>query len=144
MLRPSILSMSVNVGEVTCHPGGSHVELDVLMEATSMATSSSRDEYKATFTPTIKHVYLRHLLVNLGWLIWVYKCSPLLTSTLMVKVHWTRNQVFYVYTEHIKVHYHYARQRLHVKKITLACVPTHHNVAEDFTKPLSREKFEAF
>ena len=30
MLRPSIPPMSVGVGEVTRHPGGSHVELDVL------------------------------------------------------------------------------------------------------------------
>ena len=34
MLRPSIPPMSVGVGEVTHHPGGSLVELDVLTRET--------------------------------------------------------------------------------------------------------------
>ncbi|MCO5587782.1 hypothetical protein L7F22_041734 [Adiantum nelumboides] len=61
-------------------------------------------------------------------------------STLAV----TRNPVFHACTKHIEVHYHYVRERLSAKEINLDYVPTQDNLADLFTKPLSREKFEAF
>ncbi|MCO5563759.1 hypothetical protein L7F22_017406 [Adiantum nelumboides] len=55
-----------------------------------------------------------------------------------------RNPVFHVCTKHIEVHYHYVRERLTAGEINLAYVPTQDNVADLFTKALSREKLEAF
>ncbi|MCO5586031.1 hypothetical protein L7F22_039968 [Adiantum nelumboides] len=55
-----------------------------------------------------------------------------------------RNPVFYACTKHIEVHYHYVRERLSAGEISLAYVPTHDNLADLFTKALSREKLEAF
>ncbi|MCO5596377.1 hypothetical protein L7F22_050438 [Adiantum nelumboides] len=61
-------------------------------------------------------------------------------STLAV----ARNPVFHARTKHIEVHYHYVRERLSAREISLAYVPTQDNLADLFTKALSREKLEAF
>ncbi|MCO5581661.1 hypothetical protein L7F22_035550 [Adiantum nelumboides] len=55
-----------------------------------------------------------------------------------------RNPVFHARTKHNKVHYHYVRERLSTREISLAYVPTQDNLADLFTKALSREKLEAF
>ncbi|MCO5604708.1 hypothetical protein L7F22_058878 [Adiantum nelumboides] len=55
-----------------------------------------------------------------------------------------RNPIFYARTKHIEVHYHYVRERLSAGEISLAYVPTQDNLADLFTKALSREKLEAF
>ncbi|MCO5591461.1 hypothetical protein L7F22_045444 [Adiantum nelumboides] len=54
-----------------------------------------------------------------------------------------RNPVFHACTKHIEGHYHYVRERLLAGEISLAYVPTHDNLADLFTKALSREKLEA-
>ncbi|MCO5551913.1 hypothetical protein L7F22_005420 [Adiantum nelumboides] len=55
-----------------------------------------------------------------------------------------RNPVFHARTKHIEVHYHYVRERLLARDISLAYVPPQDNLADLFTKTLSREKLEAF
>ena len=55
-----------------------------------------------------------------------------------------RNPVFHARMKHIEVHYHYVRERLSAGEISLVYVPTQDNLADLFTKALSREKFEAF
>ena len=66
-------------------------------------------------------------------------------STLTVRGHWQlRETQFHARTKHIEVHYHYARESLSAGEISLAYVPTQDNLADLFTKALSREKFEAF
>ncbi|MCO5595579.1 hypothetical protein L7F22_049624 [Adiantum nelumboides] len=55
-----------------------------------------------------------------------------------------RNQIFHARTKHIKVHYDYVKERLSVGESSLAYVPTQDNLANLFTKALSREKLEDF
>ncbi|MCO5553848.1 hypothetical protein L7F22_007374 [Adiantum nelumboides] len=54
-----------------------------------------------------------------------------------------RNPIFHARTKHIEVHYHYVRERLSAGEISLAYVPTQDNLADLFTKALSREKLQA-
>ncbi|MCO5609793.1 hypothetical protein L7F22_064025 [Adiantum nelumboides] len=87
----------------------------------NVATSSCEAEYKAFFTATIECVWLRCLMVDLG--VGQNTTNAIYTnsqSALAV----ARNLVFYARTKKIEVHYHYFRERLSAKEISLAYVPT--------------------
>ncbi|MCO5580668.1 hypothetical protein L7F22_034538 [Adiantum nelumboides] len=107
----------------------------------TVATSSCEAEYRAVFTATIECVWLKRLMADLGVgqdtanTIYTDSQSALAVAT---------NPVFHARTKHIEVHYHYVRERLSAGEISLAYVPTQDNLADLFTKALSREKLEAF
>ena len=106
-----------------------------------VATSSCEAEYRAAFTATVECVWLRLLMADLD----VGQDSPTTIftdsqSALAV----ARNPIFHARTKHIEVHYHYVRERLSTREISLAYVPTKDNIVDLFTKALPREKFEAF
>ena len=52
--------------------------------------------------------------------------------------------MFHAHTKNIELHYHYVKERLSAREISLAYVPTQDNLADLFAKALSCEKFEAF
>ncbi|MCO5575423.1 hypothetical protein L7F22_029224 [Adiantum nelumboides] len=106
-----------------------------------VAISSCEAEYRAVFTATVECVRLRRLMVDLG--VGQETANTIYTdsqSALAV----ARNPIFHVRTKHIEVHYHYVRERLSAREISLAYVPTQDNFVDLFTKALSREKLEAF
>ncbi|MCO5558893.1 hypothetical protein L7F22_012483 [Adiantum nelumboides] len=107
----------------------------------TVATSNCETEYRAVFTATVECVWLRRLVADLG--VGQDTANTIYTdsqSALAIG----RNLVFHACTKHIKVHYHYVRERLSAREISLAYVPTQDNLADLFTKALSREKLEAF
>ncbi|MCO5552308.1 hypothetical protein L7F22_005819 [Adiantum nelumboides] len=107
----------------------------------TVATSSCEAEYRAVFTAMVECVWLRCLMADLG--VGQDTADTIYTdnqSALVV----ARNPVFHARTKHIEVHYHYVRERLSAGEISLAYVPTQDNLADLFTKALSREKLEAF
>ncbi|MCO5552826.1 hypothetical protein L7F22_006343 [Adiantum nelumboides] len=107
----------------------------------TMATPSCEAESKAIFIATIECVWLRRLMADLG--VGQDTTNTIYTdnqSALAV----ARNPIFHARTKHIEVHYHYVRERLLAGEISLAYVPTQDNLADLFTKALSREMFEAF
>ena len=106
-----------------------------------MATSNCEAEYRAVFTAVVECIWLRRLMVDLG--VGQSSVTTILTdnqSALAV----ARNPIFHACTKHIEVHYHYVREILSAREISLAYVPTQDNLADLFTKALPREKFEAF
>ncbi|MCO5587601.1 hypothetical protein L7F22_041550 [Adiantum nelumboides] len=89
----------------------------------------------------VECVWLRRLIADLG--VRQDTANTKYTdsqSTLAV----ARNPIFHARTKHIEVHYHYVRERLSAREISLAYVPTQDNLANLFTKALSHEKLEAF
>ncbi|MCO5574333.1 hypothetical protein L7F22_028116 [Adiantum nelumboides] len=108
----------------------------------TVATFSCEADYKAVFTAATECVWLRRLMVYLGvekdTVNIIYTDSQ---SALAV----ARNPIFHVRTKHIEVHfYHYAKERLPAREISLAYVPPYKNLADLFMKALSCEKLEAF
>ncbi|MCO5583838.1 hypothetical protein L7F22_037753 [Adiantum nelumboides] len=89
----------------------------------------------------VECVWLRRLMTDLG--VGQDTANTIYTdnqSALAI----VRNPVFHARTKRIEVHYHYVRERLSTGEIILAYVPTQDNLADLFTKALSREKLEAF
>ncbi|MCO5558645.1 hypothetical protein L7F22_012231 [Adiantum nelumboides] len=106
-----------------------------------MPISSCEVEYKIAFTAMVECVWLRWLLPYIG--VGQETATTIYTdnqSALAV----ARNLVFHACTKHIEMHYHYVKERLSIGEISLAYVSTRDNLADLFTKALSREMFEAF
>ncbi|MCO5587822.1 hypothetical protein L7F22_041774 [Adiantum nelumboides] len=107
----------------------------------TVATSSCEAEYRVVFTATVECVWLRRLMADLG--VGQDTANTIYTDSQSALVV-ARNPFFYARTKHIEVHYHYVRKRLSAREISLAYVPTQDNLANLFTKALSRKKLEAF
>ncbi|KAI5057076.1 hypothetical protein GOP47_0028894 [Adiantum capillus-veneris] len=107
----------------------------------TVATSSCKAEYRAVFIATVKGVWLRRLMADLGF---GQDTANTIYTDSQTALTVARNPVFHARTKHIEMHYHYVRERLSAAEIILAYVPTQDNLAELFTKTLSREKLEAF
>ncbi len=54
------------------------------------------------------------------------------------------NPVYHVKTKHIKVHYHFIREKVLAKEIDLIHVSTEDQVADIFTKALGTDKLKKF
>jgi hypothetical protein len=105
----------------------------------SVAQSTAETEYIADGTSGRRTVWLRRLL------------SDLLRSELTVIhcdkqscVKLTENPVFHVRLKHIEMRYHYIRDMIQRKVLSLQYVPTAEQTADIFTKPLPLIKFVYF
>ncbi|MCO5592575.1 hypothetical protein L7F22_046578 [Adiantum nelumboides] len=97
----------------------------------TVATSSCEAECMAVFTTTVECVWLRRLMADLG--VGQDTANTIYTdnqSALAV----ARNPVIHARTKHIEVHYHYVRERLSAREISLAYVPTQDNLVDLFYK----------
>ncbi|MCO5602342.1 hypothetical protein L7F22_056472 [Adiantum nelumboides] len=106
-----------------------------------VATSTCEVKYRPVFTATVECVWLKRFMADLG--VGQDTANTIYTdsqSALAV----ARNLVFHAHRKHIEVHYHYVRERLLAEEISLAYVTTQDNLADLFTKALSRENLEAF
>ncbi|MCO5614424.1 hypothetical protein L7F22_068706 [Adiantum nelumboides] len=107
----------------------------------TVASSSCEAEYKAIFTAMVECVWLRCLMANLGF---GQDTANIIYTDSLSALAVVRNPFFHACTKHIEVHYHYVRERFSARDINLAYVPTQDNLADLFTKALSRDKLEAF
>jgi hypothetical protein len=108
----------------------------------SVAQSTAEAEYIATSTTSREAVWLRKLL------------SDLLRSELEPTVihcdnqkqciKLTENPVFHDRSKHIEMRYHYIRDMIQKKVLSLQYVPTAEQTADIFTKPLPLIKFAYF
>jgi hypothetical protein len=56
----------------------------------------------------------------------------------------SENPVFHDRSKHIEIKYHYIRDMVQRKEVHVKYLPTHEKIADIFTKPLSKTKFEYF
>ncbi|MCO5564853.1 hypothetical protein L7F22_018521 [Adiantum nelumboides] len=105
------------------------------------STSSCEAEYRAVFIATVECVWLRRLMADLG--VGQDTANTIYTDSQSASAI-ARNPIFHACIKHIEVHYHYVKERLSAREVSLAYVPTQDNLADLFTKALSHEKLEAF
>lgn len=90
---------------------------------------------------TIECIWLCKLLVDLHALL--EGRTPFLTDSQSAIVV-AQNHMFHARTKHMEIQYLYVKERFDVGEINLIFCPTHHNVADLFTKALTRESSKLF
>ena len=99
----------------------------------SVALSSTEAEYMAACSATQEAIYLRRLLADLGF----EQAGPtVLLEDNQGCIAFSENPLHHKKTKHIDVRYHYTREQVAAGAIRLAFIPTEHQVADMFTKPL--------
>jgi hypothetical protein len=107
----------------------------------SVALSTAETEYIALSVVVREAVWLRKLLTDLF--------DHEMDSTIIhcdnqscVKLF--ENLVFHNKSKHIEIKYHYIKDMVQRKAVHKQYLPTHEEIADIFTKPLARTKFEYF
>ena len=104
-----------------------------------VALSSCEAEYVALATATQEAKFLRQLLADLMDLPCKNVCMYVDNQGAIALAN---NPVHHKRTKHIDVKYHYVRLEVQNGVVKLIYVPTEYNVADVFTKPVTRVKFD--
>jgi hypothetical protein len=56
----------------------------------------------------------------------------------------TNNPVYHARSKHIETHYHFVRKKMESREINIVYCNTNENMADIFTKPLGKTKYELF
>ncbi|XP_028098424.1 uncharacterized protein LOC114298117 [Camellia sinensis] len=104
----------------------------------TVARSSTEAEYRALAHTAAELSWLGMLLSNLHY----FSSSPTLWCDNISAISLSSNLVFHARTKHIEVDYHYVRERVAAKQLTICHIPTSDQVADIFTNPLSISCFK--
>jgi hypothetical protein len=107
----------------------------------SVALSTTEAEYIALSVAVHEAVWLRKLLTDL----FDHEMDPIIIhcdNQSCVKL--SENPVFHDRSKHIEIKYHYIRDMVQRKAVHVQYLPTHEQIADIFTKPLAKTKFEYF
>ncbi|XP_042511002.1 uncharacterized mitochondrial protein AtMg00810-like [Macadamia integrifolia] len=103
-----------------------------------VARSSTEAEYCAMATTTAKLTWLSSLLRDIG----IPQLQPvMLFGDNLSALHMTVNPVFHARTKHVELDYHFVLENVALGLLVTRFVPSHHQLADVFTKPLGRRDF---
>ena len=104
---------------------------------TTVSKSSAEAEYRAMSSASAEIIWLRRLLCELGVL--VDRSTPLHgDNTSPTKI--ANNPVFHERIKHIEIDCHFIRQHIVTEKITLPHVSSFNQLADIFTKALTKQR----
>ena len=107
----------------------------------SVALSSAEAEYMAASQATCEALWLRKLLVDL----FDQQLRPtVIYCDNQSCIQLSENQVFYDWSKHIEIRYHFIRDYVQRGAVTLQYISTNEQVADILTKSLGRGKFVFF
>eukprot|EP00253_Pinus_taeda_P031834 PITA_31834 len=107
----------------------------------TVALSSCEVEYQALCAATCEAIWLRRLLNDAGE---EQKESTIIKTNNQSTIKLACNLVFHKNTKHNDTQFHFVREKLQSKEICVEYCKTCDNMADIFTKPLGRVKFELF
>eukprot|EP00253_Pinus_taeda_P010317 PITA_10317 len=107
----------------------------------TVALSSCEVEYQALCATTCEAIWLRRLLKDVRK---EQKQPTSIKSDNQSTIKLAYNPVFHKNTKHIDTQFHFVRKKIQSNEIVVVYCKTCDNVADIFTKPLARVKFELF
>jgi hypothetical protein len=105
--------------------------------------SSTEAEYVALTHASKDIIWIQKLLKDFSS-IFSYSLPTTLHCDNQGAIRLSKDSTFHGRTKHIDVHFHFIRQTVSQGHITLLYCPTDDMIADTFTKPLARFKFEKF
>jgi hypothetical protein len=107
----------------------------------TVSRSSTEEEYKAIANATAEIIYVQSLF---GKLKLAQPSSATLWYDNLRATYLSANMVFHARTKHVEINYHFVRERVARRQLNIQFVSTQDQVADGFTKTLSRQKFKQF
>ena len=107
----------------------------------TVALSTCESEYCAITESLKEALFLKQLLVDM---VGKYERPVLLFVDNQGAIELSRNPVFHQRTKHIDIKYHFIRSHVENKFITLKYIPSANNLADPFTKPITKLKLQQF
>ena len=104
----------------------------------TVARSSTEAEYRAMASATAELTWLTYLLCDIGVPL---MSPPSLFCDNLSALHLTVNPVFHARTKHIQLDYHFVREKVAQGTLVTTFVPSNNQLADIFTKSLSRQQF---
>ena len=105
----------------------------------TVSLSSTEAEYKALCSATCEAIWLRRILEDVGE---TQQAPTIIRGDNQDTIKLTNNPIYHARTKHIDTQHHFVREKLQSKEIDLSYCNTSENVADIFTKPLGKAKFE--
>ena len=103
-----------------------------------MSPPSAEAEYRFMASTAAELTWLSFLLYDLGIAL---PRPPILHCDNLSALYMTVNPVFHGRTKHIELDYHYVREKVALGSLETHFVPSNHELADIFTKPLSKVAF---
>uniref|UniRef100_A0A2N9HKR1 Reverse transcriptase Ty1/copia-type domain-containing protein n=1 Tax=Fagus sylvatica TaxID=28930 RepID=A0A2N9HKR1_FAGSY len=105
----------------------------------TVSRSSAEAEYRSMSTTTAELTWLLYLLRDIGIHL---PNPPVLFCDNTSALHMTVNPVFHARTKHIELDVHFVREKVAAGALVTRFVPTHLQIADIFTKALSKDSFQ--
>ena len=114
-----------------------------------VSLSSCEAEYMAITDATQSAIWLHQLLGEIGFLAWACPDAtsppvPLILSDNKSAIALAHNDGAHGYSKHIRIKYHFIRDQVEAKFVSLQWISTHEQVADIFTKALPTRIFAKF
>jgi hypothetical protein len=106
----------------------------------TVSRSSIESEYRAIAHASAKLVWLRSLLTELGV---SSSSTPVLWCDNIGATYLTANPLFHARTKHIEIDFHFVRDLVSSKTVSVQFISSKDQVADTFTKPLPTAQFNS-
>jgi histone deacetylase 1/2 len=107
----------------------------------TVSRSSTEAEYKSLANATAEMVWVEALLKELGIKL---RCPPRLWRDNLRATYLSVNLVFHARAKHIKIYFHFVREKVAWRQLEIRFVSTKDQIADGFTKALGTRLFEQF
>ncbi|KAD5961904.1 hypothetical protein E3N88_13377 [Mikania micrantha] len=104
----------------------------------TVSRSSTESEYKALADTVTELTWLEALLQELNVSM---ASTPVLWCDNLGATYLSANPVFHARTKHVEIDFHFVREKVAQKKLSVQFIKTDDQIADVFTKPLSSQRF---